>query len=82
MIVSGGENVYPFELKQCLVNHPDINDLAVISVNDEEFGQRLVAFVVLAAHTEQTEDTLIDWLKPQIARYQMPKKYISLTNCP
>ena len=82
MIVSGGENVYPYELEQCLVNHPDINDLAVISVNDEEFGQRLVAFVVLAAHTEQTEDTLIDWLKPQIARYQMPKKIYIIDELP
>lgn len=74
MIVSGGENVYPFEIEQFLINHPDINDLAVISVNDEEFGQRLVAFVVLAAYAKQSEDTLKDWLKPQIARYQMPKK--------
>ena len=82
MIVSGGENVYPFEIEQFLINHPDINDLAVISVNDEEFGQRLVAFVVLAAYTKQSEDTLKDWLKPQIARYQMPKKIYIIDELP
>lgn len=82
MIVSGGENVYPFEIEQFLINHPDINDLAVISVNDEEFGQRLVAFVVLAAYAKQSEDTLKDWLKPQIARYQMPKKIYIIDELP
>ncbi len=82
MIVSGGENVYPFEIEQFLINHPDINDLAVISVNDEEFGQRLVAFVVLAAYAKQSEDTLKDWLKPQIARYQMPKKVYIIDELP
>lgn len=82
MIVSGGENVYPFEIEQFLINHPDINDLAVISINDEEFGQRLVAFVVLAAYAKQSEDTLKDWLKPQIARYQMPKKIYIIDELP
>lgn len=82
MIVSGGENVYPFEIEQFLINHPGINDLAVISVNDEEFGQRLVAFVVLAAYAKQSEDTLKDWLKPQIARYQMPKKIYIIDELP
>lgn len=82
MIVSGGENVYPFEIEQFLINHPDINDLAVISVNDEEFGQRLVAFVVLAAYAKQSEYTLKDWLKPQIARYQMPKKIYIIDELP
>ena len=82
MIVSGGENVYPFEIEQFLINHPDINDLAVISVNDEEFGQRLVAFVVLAAYAKQSEDTLKDWLKPHIARYQMPKKIYIIDELP
>jgi len=82
MIVSGGENVYPFELEQCLLSHPNINDTAVIGIEDDEFGQRLVAFVVLTTNTQQTESTIKDWLKSQIARYQMPKKIILLDELP
>lgn len=74
MIVSGGENVYPFELEQSLLSHPDIKDIAIISVLDTEFGQRLVAFVVLVPNSKLTETVLLGWLKSQIARYQMPKK--------
>ena len=46
MIVSGGENVFPREVEELLVTHPAIADAAVIGVEDEEFGQRLSAFVV------------------------------------
>src|SRR5262249_54349172 len=45
MIVSGGENVYPVELENALVRHPDVESVAVVGVPDEEFGQRLKAVV-------------------------------------
>ena len=82
MIVSGGENVYPYELEHCLSTHPEINDVTVISVPDEEFGQRLVAFIVLNPNTEQSETKIQDWLKSKIARYQMPKKIIFIDELP
>ena len=46
MIVSGGENVYPSAVENALGKHPDVADHAVIGVPDEDFGQRLAAFVV------------------------------------
>ena len=46
MIISGGENVYPGEVEEVLRGHPDVEDAVVIGVEDEQFGQRLVAFVV------------------------------------
>ena len=82
MIVSAGENVYPFELENSLLNHPQITDTAVISVPDQEFGQRLVAFIVLNPASDQNELTIKDWLKTQIARYQMPKKIILIDELP
>ena len=47
MIVSGGENVYPIEVEKTLAAHSDVAEAAVIGVDDEQYGQRLAAFVVL-----------------------------------
>lgn len=70
MIVSGGENVYPTELETVLLQHPDIDTAAVIGIADEEFGQRLKAIVV--SRQQLNDSSLRDWLKPRVARYQMP----------
>jgi fatty-acyl-CoA synthase len=72
MIVSGGENVYPIELENILAQHPDIEIAAVIGVADAEFGQRLKAFVVLLSKSSLDKPALLAWLKPRVARYQMP----------
>jgi acyl-CoA synthetase (AMP-forming)/AMP-acid ligase II len=72
MIVSGGENVYPCELENVLAQHPDIDAIAVCGIPDEEFGQRLKAVVVFKQGTTLDESTLREWLKPRVARYQMP----------
>ena len=51
MIVSGGENVYPIEVEKVLASHSDVADAAVIGVDDEQYGERLAAFVVLEHRT-------------------------------
>jgi acyl-CoA synthetase (AMP-forming)/AMP-acid ligase II len=58
MIVSGGENVFPQEVSDVLGRHPAVADVAVVGVDDEEFGQRLRAYVVAAAGEEPTEEEL------------------------
>jgi acyl-CoA synthetase (AMP-forming)/AMP-acid ligase II len=72
MIVSGGENVYPVELENVLVQHPDVDAVAVFGVPDKEFGQRLKAVVKKKSGTVLDEATLLAWLKPRVARYQVP----------
>ena len=56
MIVSGGENVYPIEVEKTLAAHPDVAEAAVLGVDDEKYGQRLAAFVVLADGASATPD--------------------------
>ena len=56
MIVSGGENVFPREVEDLLADHDSIKEAAVIGVDDEKFGQRLKAFVVLADGKDLDED--------------------------
>jgi acyl-CoA synthetase (AMP-forming)/AMP-acid ligase II len=72
MIVSGGENVYPIELERVLVQHPDVESVAVVGISDPEFGQRLKAVVVRRRDATLEQSTLADWLRPRVARYQMP----------
>ena len=73
MVVSGGENVYPREIEDCLARHDDIADVAVIGVPDDEFGQRLRAFVVARDDAELTEDDVRDHVRAQLARYKVPR---------
>ena len=58
MIVSGGENVYPIEVEQALAAHADVAEAAVLGVDDEQYGQRLAAFVVLGPGAPPTPDAL------------------------
>jgi fatty-acyl-CoA synthase len=73
MIVSGGENVYPLEVEDCLIRHDDIADAAAIGVDDEEFGQRLRAFVVLRDGAKLAEDDVREHVKAHLARYKVPR---------
>lgn len=72
MVVSGGENVYPIELENILIKHTDIDSVAVVGIPDEVFGQRLKAVVIVKTDAILTQSALQDWLKPRVARYQMP----------
>jgi acyl-CoA synthetase (AMP-forming)/AMP-acid ligase II len=80
MIVSGGENVYPVEVEQCRATHPAGAEAVVTGVPDDEFGQRLVAYVVL--HEPVTEDDLIAHVKANLARYKTPRQIIILDDLP
>ena len=82
MILSGGENVYPQEIENLLADHPDVADVAVIGVDDAEFGQRLKAFAVLRPGHVATAADLTAHLKTQVARYKIPREIVLLDELP
>jgi fatty-acyl-CoA synthase len=73
MIVSGGENLFPGEIEELLITHPAIVEAAVIGVDDEEFGKRLAAFVVVAPGQSVTDDEVRDFVKGNLARFKIPR---------
>jgi fatty-acyl-CoA synthase len=82
MIVSGGENVFPAEVEQLLAGHEAIVDAAAIGVDDERFGQRLKAFVVLRAGASLTEDEVRDYVRENLATYKVPREVVFLDDLP
>ena len=81
MIVSGGENVFPREVEDLLADHEAVVEVAVIGIEDEEFGQRLKAFVVLG-EAEATEDDLKAHVKANLASYKTPREVEFLDELP
>ncbi|MEE3063786.1 MAG: long-chain-fatty-acid--CoA ligase FadD2 [Actinomycetota bacterium] len=82
MIVSGGENVYPIEVEKTLATHPDVAEAAVIGVDDEQYGQRLAAFVVLNPGSGATVDTLKQHVRENLANYKVPREITVLDELP
>jgi fatty-acyl-CoA synthase len=82
MIVSGGENVFPREVEDLLADHAEVVEVAVIGVDDEEFGQRLKAFVVLAGESSVSADDLKSHVKAHLAAYKAPREIEFLDELP
>jgi fatty-acyl-CoA synthase len=82
MIVSGGENVFPAEVENILVEHPAVVDAAVIGVADSDFGQRLKAFIVLRSGHEVSADELKAHIKSNLARHKVPREVVFLQGLP
>jgi len=82
MIVSGGENVYPIEVEKTLAAHPEVAEAAVLGVDDEQYGQRLAAFVVLDAGAAATPETLKAHVRENLAKYKVPRQIAVLDELP
>ena len=73
MIIRGGYNVYPREVEEVLMTHPDVSLAAVIGVPHESHGEEIKAVVILEDGAEVTEDELVAWGKEQMAAYKYPR---------
>jgi acyl-CoA synthetase (AMP-forming)/AMP-acid ligase II len=82
MIVSGGENVFPREVEDLLSDHADIEEAAVVGVSDEQFGQRLRAFVVPRPGAQLTEELVQDHVRANLARFKVPREVVFLPELP
>jgi fatty-acyl-CoA synthase len=82
MIVSGGENLFPGEIEELLLTNGAVEEAAAIGVDDDEFGKRLVAFVVTRQGHALSEDEVKEFVKQNLARYKVPREVIFLDELP
>jgi len=82
MIVSGGENVFPREVEDLLAEHGEIGEVAVVGVDDQEFGQRLTAFVVVREGAGLTAEAVKVYVKENLARYKVPRDVVFVEELP
>jgi long-chain acyl-CoA synthetase len=73
MVISGGINIYPREVEEVLVTHPQISDVAVIGVPDEKWGESLKAFVVLRGDAPLDEAAVAEYCEGRISRIKIPR---------
>ncbi|MFL6124083.1 acyl-CoA synthetase [Actinophytocola sp.] len=82
MIVSGGENVFPGEVENLLVEHPGVVEAAVVGVPDDEYGQRLVAYVVTRPGVTVDGEELKAYVKGNLARFKAPREIVFVDELP
>ena len=73
MIIHGGANIWPRELEEILVKHPDIADVAVVGIHDDYFGENTCACVIPRPGAEPTLEELIAFMKDDVAKYKLPQ---------
>lgn len=82
MIISGGENVFPGEIEELLLGHPDVDDVAVVGVPDEEFGERLAAHIVKRSGARLTKAQVRKHVRSTLAPYKVPRDIHWLKSLP
>ena len=79
MIIRGGENIYPKEIEEFIYTNPKVRDVQVIGVPDEQYGEEILACVILKEGESMTEEELKDYVKANMARHKVPK-YVEFTD--
>lgn len=74
MIIRGGYNVYSREVEEKLIEHPDISLVAVIGVPDEQYGEEVMAFIILNDGASCRAEDIIAWSKKQMSNYKYPRQ--------
>jgi fatty-acyl-CoA synthase len=76
MIITGGRNVYSVEVESALMGHPDIVDVAVLGVPNEEFGESILAVIVAREGTEPSLESVKSYALTQISNYKVPHQLV------
>ena len=73
MIIRGGENIYPKEIEEFIYTHPKVSDVQVIGVPDEQYGEEIMACIILKDGENMTEDEMRSYIAANMARHKVPR---------
>lgn len=73
MIIRGGENIYPKEIEDFLYTHPKVRDVQVIGVPDKQYGEEIMACIILKPGEESSEDEIKTYVADHMAKHKIPK---------
>jgi fatty-acyl-CoA synthase len=82
MIISGGENLYPSEIEEALARHPHVAEVAVVGAEDPDFGQRPVAFVVVAPDASLTAEEIDGFARKNLSKFKVPRDVVIIEELP
>ncbi|OPZ92821.1 MAG: Long-chain-fatty-acid--CoA ligase [Firmicutes bacterium ADurb.Bin419] len=82
MIIRGGENIYPKEIEDFIYTHPKVKDVQVIGVPDKQYGEEIMACVILKEGEALTEDELKDYIRSHMAKHKTPRYIDFVTEFP
>jgi acyl-CoA synthetase (AMP-forming)/AMP-acid ligase II len=82
MVISGGENVYPAAVEDVIAELPQVREVAVAGVLDEEFGQRLAAWIALHPGERVDADAVREYVRHRLARFSVPRDVYFVTALP
>ncbi|HIG44505.1 MAG: AMP-binding protein [bacterium] len=82
MIISGGTNIYPREVEEVLLQHKAVAEVAVVGKADPEWGETVIAFVVIATGHDLASEQCDDWCLNHMARFKRPKSYHFVDSLP
>ena len=82
MIIRGGENIYPRELEEFLIDMPQIKDIQVAAVKDKKYGEITGAFIILHEGEKLTEEDIIEYCRGKISKYKWPQFFMFLDTFP
>ena len=82
LIKTGGENVYPLEVEQVLIKHPNIQDLAVMGIPDSEWGEKVICFLVSKDGSNISNTEIKQFCQDQLSGYKIPKEVYSIEEIP
>ncbi len=73
MIIRGGENIYPKEIEDFIYTHPKVSDVQVIGVPDKQYGEEIMACVILKEGESMTEDEMKEFVSSHMAKHKTPR---------
>jgi len=82
MIIRGGENIYPKEIEDFIYTHPKVKDVQVIGVPDQQYGEEIMACVILKDGVTMTADELKDYIRANMAKHKTPRYIEFVTEFP